>query len=336
MEFKVVTLQRNLDLSKNYTTIDVGALSIGLQAVQDDVAEIEVHGPEGITKLSIPVATAATCQGYTIINRDVGVVLPQEKVRRRFRLDIPAKDGQMEAMLDVRWGDQSMEVLNPARDVAYDFILVRQYEVLNDRPMVYRKQDVLKFGDLRIEIGDRVEEGTRNYKKPRYAEFFIQYKDEEPETWQVKMDGRYYEKHGYRLRVTSYDFYSEWYQAYSISVAYGKPREYSDETLDMYAEGIAAEAHVGHTAALTLSATRLQEAENNPNEGVFKVGDTRNIGKVGIKLLKLNPGSVEIMVLSPQVKKTTVVYGQAFDLGRYEISLVGVHGDKVILRVVEE
>lgn len=336
MEFEVITIQRNLDLSRNYMPTKVGALSIGLQSVENDIAEIEVHGSEGIKKLFIPVGAAVTYEGHTIINRDVGVILPQEKVRRRFRRDLQPKDGIIEAMLDIRWGDQSLKIAEPAKDTAYDFMLVRQYEIVNDRPMVYINQDRLQFGDLHIEVGERVEEDSRNYKKPRYADLLVRYQDEESESWQIKMDGRYYENHGYRLRVTSFDFFNGWYQAYGISIVYGRPREYSDETIDMYAQGITPEAHVGHTAAMTLSQSRLDEAKKNPNESVFGVGDSRNIGKVGIKLLKLNAGSVEVMVLSPVVKKTTLVYGQAFDLGRYELSLVGMYGDKVIIRVVED
>lgn len=336
MEFQVITLQRNLDLSKNYTPVNVSTLSIGLQSISEDVAEIEIHGPEGVTKLSIPVGTAATAQGHTFINRDVGLVLPQEQVRRRFRRDIPAKEGIIEAMLDIRWGDQSLDVQAPTKDIAHDFMLVRQYEIVNDRPMVYLKQDALRFGDLRLQIGERVEEASRNYKKPRYAEFVVQYQDEEAETWQIKMDGRYYEKKGFRLRVTSYDFYNGWYQAYGISLVHGKPKDYSDETLDVYSSGIVSEAHVGHTPALTLSQTRLDEAEANPNENIFKVGESRNVGKIGLKVLGVKNGAVELMILSPKVKKTTLVYGQAFDLGRYEISLAGIHGDKVIIRIVED
>ena len=50
----------------------------------------------------------------------------------------------------------------------------------------------------------------------------------------------------------------------------------------------------------------------------------------------MKPGEAQIMLLSPQVKKTTLIQGQAFDFGRYEISLVGVHGEKAIIRVEED
>ncbi|NDJ87505.1 MAG: hypothetical protein GYB66_16650 [Chloroflexi bacterium] len=336
MEFKVITVKRNLDLAKNYETAKAGVLEIGLQGINGDVAEIEVQGPEGIDRLSVPVGAAATCQGYTLICRDVGVVMPQAGRRRLFWRDKPPTEGVMEAVFDVRWGEQSMDLPDPEKNTAHDFMLVRQYEVVNDRPRVYQNQDVLRFGDLRLEIGDRVEEGDRNYKKPRRAEFVVQYKDDEPESWQVKLDGRYHELKGYRLRVTSYDFYNIWYQAYGISIVKGRPKEYSEETEGLVAEGIVAEAHVGHTDALTLSQSRLEEAENDPNEGILRVGESKNIGKVGVKLLEMAPGMVEVMILSPKVKKTHLRHGEEFDIGRYVISLIGVHGDKAILRVEED
>ena len=250
MEFQVVTVRRNLDLSQNYAPVQVGTLKIGLQGISDDVADLEVQGPEGMTKLSIPIATAATCQGYTIINRDTGVALPEEKKRRRFRRDIQAKDGVMEAMLDVRWGDQNMAVSEPEKNTAQDFMIVRQYEVVSDRPMVYKGQDVLQFGELRLEMGERIEEGSKNYKKPRYADLIVQRDDKDAETWQVKLNGKYHEKHGYRVRITSYDFYNGWYQAYGISIVKGRPKDYVDETESDVADGIVAEAHVGHSDAL--------------------------------------------------------------------------------------
>ncbi len=337
MEFKVVTVKRNLDLSENYAPSDVGTLQIGLQGISDDVAELEVHGPEGITKVSVPIGTAVTAQGYTIINRDVGVVLPREKQRRRFRRDVPGREGVMEAMLDVRWGDQAMHVEEPEKNTAYDFMLVRQYVVVADRPMVYRNQDVLQFGDLRLEMGERIEKDSKNYKKQQYAELLVIHKDDdEPEAWQIKLDGKYHNKEGYRVRITSYDWENEWYQAYGISIVRGRPKDYQDESEDILADGIEAEAHVGHTDAMTLSATRLEEAENNPDESIFKEGESRNVGKVGIKLLKMKPGAVQVMLLSPKVKKATLVHGQVFDFDRYEVSLVGVHGDKAIIRVVED
>ncbi len=339
MEFEVVTVKRSLDLSENYTATKVGTLEIGLQSINDDIVELEIHGPDGIEKISIPMGTAATCQGYTIINRDVGLQLPQGKKRRFLRRDIPAKEGVMEAVLDTRWGDQSMKVEEPEKNAAYDFMLVRQYEIVGDRPKVYIGQDVLHFGELRIEIGDRVEEGSRNFKKPRYAEFVIRHEDEdEPETHQIKLDGKYYRvEDNYRIRVTSYDFYNEWYQAFGISIVKGRPKDYIDETEDVgTAEGIASEAHVGHTEALTLSETRLKEAERNPNEGIIKLGEAKNIGKVGVKVLKMKPGAVQVMLLSPQVKKTVLVHGQPFEFGRYDVTLVGVHGDRAIIRIDED
>lgn len=340
MEFQVITLQRSLDLSKNYVPTKVGVLSIGLQTIKDDSAEIEIQGPEGVTKHAIPVATAVTAQGYTIINRDVGLVLPSGKKQRRFffgRRDNTPPDGLMEVILDVRWGDQSMTIAEPEKNIAHDFILVRQYEVVNDRPMVYHQQDRITFGEMSLEIGERVEEDTRNYKKPRHADLVVKMSDSEPEAWQIKLDGKYYEYKGYRVRVTSYDFYNGWYQGYGISIVKGRPKDYMDETEDLgSAEGISPDAHVGHTDALTLSQTRLQEAEKNPNELILKVGESRNLGKVGIKLLEMRPGQLEIMLLSPRVKKTTLVHGQPFEFGRYDISLVGVHGDRAIIRIEED
>ncbi len=338
MEFKVVTVRRSLDLSQNYAPVEVGTLKIGLQTISDDVAEIEVQGPEGMDRLSIPIATAATCQGYTIINRDVGLMLPNEKKRRRWfgRKDNTPKDGIMETLLDVRWGDQSMQMSEPQKDIAHDFMLVRQYEVVNDRPMVYQNQDKIQFGDLYIEIGDRVEEGSRNWKKPRQAEFLVSHQAGEPEAWQVKINGRYHNKEGYRVRITSYDFYNEWYQAYAISIVHGQPKEYMEETEEVIGDGIVAEAHVGHTESMSLSKSRLDEAEANPNEAILKVGDSKNVGRVGIKLLEMRPGQVQVMLLSPKVKKTTLVHGEVFDFGRYDISLVGIHGEKAIIRVVED
>ncbi len=340
MEFDVVSVERSLDLSKKYQTVKAGILDIGLQSVTDDSAEIEVQGPDGVTKLAIPLGAAATAQGYTFILRDIGVKMPGEGGRRRFLFfggrDKAPADGVMEAVLDVRWGDQAMQVADPVKNAGYDFMLVRQYAVINDRPRVYHGQDVLRFGDMRLEVGERVEEGSRNFKKPRYAEFLVSVDGDDAEVWQVKLDGKYHRKGDYRVRVTSFDFESEWFQAYGISVVKGKPKEYIDETEEMIADGINADAHVGHTDALTLSATRLQEAERNPNEAVFKKGESRNVNKVGIKVVDIRPGAVDIMVLSPRVAKTTLLHGQTFDLGRHDIILVGVHSDKAILRVEED
>jgi hypothetical protein len=341
MEFDVVSVQRSLDLSQNYQTAQIGPLAIGLQSVKDDVAEIEIQGPEGVEKISLPIGTAATAQGHTFILRDVGVKLPNEKKRRRFLIfgskDDTPKDGVMEAVFDVRWGDQSMQVEDPDKNEAYDFMLVRQYDVVNDRPKVYHGQDVLRFGDMRLEIGERVEEDSRNFKKARYAPFIVQIDDEdEPEEWQVKLDGKYHRKKNYRVRVTSYDWENGWYQAYGISVVRGKPREYIDETEEMIADGITADAHVGHSESLTLSASRLEEARKNDAENIFSEGESRNVGRVGIKVLGIKPGEVDIMIVSPTVKKARLIHGQAFEVGRYDITLVGVHGDKAILRVEED
>lgn len=342
MEFDVVSLERSLDLSQNYKTVQVGPLAIGLQGVKDDAAEIEIQGPDGVDKIMVPVGAAATAQGHTFILRDVGVKLPNEKKRRSFRLfgnkkDDTPKDGLMEAIFDIRWGDQSMKIEDPDKNEAYDFMLVRQYEVVNDRPKVYHGQDVLRFDEMRLEIGERVEEGSRNFKKARYADFIVQIDDEdEPEEWQIKLDGKYHRKGKYRVRVTSYDWENGWYQAYGISVVRGKPKDYIDETEEMIADGIAADAHVGHTDALSLSETRLQEAEKSDNENIFSEGQSRNIGKVGIKVMKVKPGEAEIMILSPTVKKTRLIHGQVFEVGRYDITLVGVHSDKAIIRVEED
>ncbi|PJF41890.1 MAG: hypothetical protein CUN55_11065 [Phototrophicales bacterium] len=340
MEFDVISVERSLDLSKNYQTVKVGALQVGLQSVTDDSAEIEIQGPEGIQKLNVALATAATSQGYTFILRDVGIKMPNEGKRRRFLFfggrDKAPADGIMEAIFDVRWGDQAMHVAEPEKNKAYDFMLVRQYEIVQDRPAVYHGQDVLRFGDMKLEIGDRVEEGSRNYKRPRYAEFLVSIGEDEPEVWQIKLDGKYHRKKDYRVHVTSYDFESGWFQAYGISVVKGKPKEYIDETEEMIADGISADAHIGHTEALSLSATRLEEAKQNPNEAVLQKGESRNIQKVGIKILDIRPGAVDVMFLSPRVAKTTLNHGQTFDLGRYDVTLIGVHGDKAILRVEEE
>lgn len=340
MEFDVISVERSLDLSKNYQTVKAGILEIGLQGVTDDSAEIEVQGPDGVNKINIPLGTAATAQGYTFILRDIGLKMPGEGKRRRFLFfggrDKAPADGIMEAVFDVRWGDQAMQVAQPEKNNAYDFMLVRQYAVVNDRPRVYQGQDVLRFGDMRLEMGERVEEGSRNYKRPRYAEFLVSIGGDDPDVWQVKLDGKYHRKGDYRVRVTSYDFESEWFQAYGISVVMGKPKDYIDETEEMIADGISADAHVGHSEALTLSATRIDEAEQNPNEAIFKKGESRNVNKVGIKVVDIRPGAVDLMILSPRVAKTTLTHGQTFDLGRHDITLVGVHGDKAILRVEED
>lgn len=340
MEFEVISLERSLDLSQNYQTVKVGPLAVGLQGVKDDSVELEIQGPDGVEKVQVPVGAAVTAQGHTFILRDVGVKLPNEKKRRSFlffgKKDDTPKDGLMEAILDVRWGDQSMQVEDPDKNQAYDFMLVRQYEVVNDRPKVYHGQDVLRFDEMRLEIGERVEEGSRNFKRARYADFIVQLDDEdEPEEWQIKLDGKYHRKGKYRVRVTSYDWENGWYQAYGVSVVRGKPKDYIDETEEMIADGISADAHVGHTDALTLSASRLDEAEKNDAENIFTEGQSRNIGRVGIKVLKVKPGEVDIMIVSPTIKKTRLIHGQAFEVGNYDITLVGVHGDKAILRVEE-
>lgn len=340
MEFDVISIERSLDLSQNYQPVTVGSLRIGLQAVKDDTVEIEIQGPDGVDKINIPIGAAATAQGYTFILRDVGVKLPNEKKRRSFLFfgskDDTPKDGLMEAIIDVRWGDQALRMEDPTKNEAHDFMLVRQYEAVNDRPLVYQGQDVLHFGDMRLSIGERVEEGSRNWKKPRYADFDVQIGDDEAEEWQIKLDGKYHRKGKYRVRVTSYDFYNGWYQAYGISVVMGKPKEYIDETEEAIVDGITADAHVGHTEQLTLSQTRLDEAKHNDAENIFSEGESRNIGKVGIKVLNIKPGQVDVMFLSPKVKKTSLIHGQVFEFGRYDISLVGVHGDKAIIRVEED
>ena len=123
---------------------------------------------------------------------------------------------------------------------------------------------------------------------------------------------------------------------YGISVVRGRPKEYIDETEEMIADGINADAHVGHTDALSLSETRVDEAEKSDMEATFTAGQSRNIGKVGIKVLSMKPGMAEIMILSPTVKKTRLIHGKAFEVGKYDISLVGVHGDKAIIRVEED
>ena len=161
-------------------------------------------------------------------------------------------------------------------------------------------------------------------------------KDDEAEVWQVKMDGKYHRHRNYRVRVTSYDYENGWYQAYGISIVRGKPKDYLDETEEAIVDSIAAEAHVGHSDALSLSESRLDEAKSNSNEGIFKVGESHNIGKVGIKLLSMKPGEVEVMLLSPRVKKTRLVHGQVFDFVNYDVSLIGVHGDRAIIRVEED
>jgi hypothetical protein len=335
VEFSIVTLQRSLDLARNYEPVQVGNLLLGLQTIQDDVAEIEIQGPDDLSKISIAVGTAAQSHGYTFIARDVGVAIPKEK--KRFRLfgggkeDIP-EGGIMEAVLDVRWGDQSLHVDDPEDNMAYDFMLVRQYESISDRPYVYNNQDTLVFGELALQLGPRVEEGSRNYKKPKYAEFRVKLGDDDEELWQVKLDREFHRKGKYRLMVTGLDIYNGWYQAVGISVAEGRVRDFKDETERQVSSGISS-SDVG---GAEISRTRLQEAEDDPNEAVMKAGDTVNIGKVGIKLMELKPGTAKIMLLSPKLARTTLEHGVIFDFGKYDVSLVGVHGDKAIIRIVEE
>jgi hypothetical protein len=334
VEFAVVAVRRSLDLSENYYPVKVGNLQVGLQTIKEDYAEIEVQGPEGIEQASVPIGAAVIVQSYTFINRDVGVILPAEKKRRSFfgRKEKLPPNGMMEAILDVRWGDQSLVVEEPEKNAAYDFMLVRQYEIVNDRPMVYNNQDVLQFGEMRLEIGDRVEEGSRNYRKPRNADFVVRFDDDEPESWQIRLNGKYHRKERYRVMVTSYDFYNSWYQAYGISVVYGRPKDEIDETDESVAEGLDVDTFVESN----LSKTRLDEARTNPDEEIFNVGESKNIGKVAIKLMELKPGRVKLMFLAPKVKVTTLEHGEVFDFGRWDVSLVGVHGEQAILRVVEE
>lgn len=338
MEYAVISVQRSLDLAKNYQPVKVGHLQVGLQTIKGDVAEIEIQAPDGMHYLKVPVATAATIEGYTFINRYVDVNVKDEKRRRGIfgrGKDKTPDDGIMEAVFDVRWGDQSLHVGQPERDKVYDFMLVRQYDIVNDRPMVYNTQDALQFGNLRLKIGERVEEGSRNYKKPRHAELIGQIGSGEEEEWQVKLDGDYDRWEDYRVIVTSYDLYNGWYQAYGVSLVEGKPKEMLDETPQVgAASGIAVDAHV--SGETQISQTRLDQAKADPNEVILKVGESKNHGPVGVKLLKLRPGEVQVMFLSPKVKTATLRHGQIFDLGRFDVTLVGVHGDLAILRIVPE
>lgn len=335
MEFSIVTLRRSLDLAKNYEPIRVGNLLLGLQTVQDDIAEIEIQGPDDVTHLRIPMGTSAQAQGYTFINRDVGVAIPEEKKRRRFfgrdKSNIPP-DGIMEAVLDVRWGNQSLHVQTPTEDAAYDFMLVRQYELINDRPMVYNNQDTLVFGDLALKLGERVEEDSRNYKKPKYAELIMKMGNNDEEIWQLKLDGDYQRKDKYRVQVTSFDIYNGWYQAVGLSIVKGSAKIAIDETNRALSGGISG----SDVSNVDNSRTRLDEAKADPNEAAMKVGDTVNIGKVGVKLMELKPGVAKIMLLSPKIARTELRHGEVFDFGKYDVSLVGIHGDRAIIRVEEE
>lgn len=334
MEFSVITVQRSLDLSQNYQPVSVGTLKLGLQAIHDDVAEIEIQGPDDLTRISVAVGTIAEAHGYQFICLDVGVAIPNEK--KRFRLfgkkDNVPENGIMEAVFDVRWGDQSLAVPSPTQNEAYDFLLVRQYDIINDRPLVYNNQDTLVFGELALQIGERIEEGSRNYKKGNYAEFRAKLVDKDEEIWQIKLNDKYHKLGNYRVKVTHFDIYNGWYQAFGISVAKGRVKGEIDET--------GAEISTGMTASDVGSAensrTRLDEAKSNPDEIVLKVGQTENIGKVSVKLLELKPGVAKVMFLSPKVARTTLEHGQVFDFGAYDVSLVGVHGDKAIIRVAPD
>ncbi|MFP4324085.1 MAG: hypothetical protein ACLFTK_16640, partial [Anaerolineales bacterium] len=140
MEFAVVRLVRSLELSQTYTPQRVGAVTVGLQAINGDLATIEIQGADAVDQLEIPVGTAATAQGYTFINRGVAVDLPEEERRqRRFlffgRGDDNDQNGVMECEMDIRWGDQALDVPEPEEDVAYDFILVKQFGTVADRPL---------------------------------------------------------------------------------------------------------------------------------------------------------------------------------------------------------
>lgn len=337
MEYAVISLTRSLDLAKNYQPVKVGHLQVGLQTIKGDVAEIEIQAPDGMKYLKVPVAAAATVEGYTFINRYVDVNVKDEKRRRGIfgrGKDKTPEDGIMEAVFDVRWGDQSLEVSQPERDKVYDFMLVRQYDIVNDRPLVYNHQDVLQFGKLRLRIGERIEEGTRAYKKPRHAMLVGKIGNGDEEEWQVKLDGDYERWEDFRVIVTSYDLYNGWYQAYGISLVEGKPKEIIDETPQVVASGIAVDAHV--SGDVQISQTRLDQAKADPHEVIIKVGESKNHGPVGVKLLKMRPGEVQVMFLSPKVKTVTLRHGQIFDLGRFDVSLVGVHGDMAILRIVPE
>jgi hypothetical protein len=336
VEFTIVTLQRSLDLSKNYQPVQIGSLKIGLQTVKDDVAEIEIQGPNDVTKLSLPVGTSAVAQGYTFICRDVGVGIPEEKKRRFIffggKDDGLPDDGLMEAVLDVRWGDQSLHLPQPMENAAHDFMLVRQYDILNDRPLVYNDQDTLVFGKLALQLGPRVEKDSKQYKKPRHAVFRVKLGDGEEEEWQVKLDGDYHRKGPYRLKVTSYDIFNEWYQAVGISIAEGAVKEEIDETKRFITSGID-NSDVSNAA---ISKTRLDEAKSDPDELVLKVGQTDNLNKVSVKLMELKPGVARVMFLSPNVARTTLEHGDTFEFGDYDVTLVGIHDDRAILRIVKD
>jgi hypothetical protein len=334
VEFAVITLQRSLNLSEKYQALTVGALKIGLQGIQEDVAEIEIQGQADISRLRIPKGTVAHAQGYSFICLDVGVAIPEEPKRRLFgrkKSDIPP-NGVMEAVLDVRWGDQALAVPAPQKNTAYDFRLVRQYEILNDRPLVYNDQDTLVFGDLALMLGEREEEGSRNYKKPRYASFRAKFKGGDEELLQIDLDDKYHKVGDYRIKITSFDIYNEWYQAVGISIAEGRIKGEMDETERAISGGISP-SDVG---SADNSRTRLDEAKANPNEMILSVGQTENIGKVSIKLLELKPGVAKLMFLSPKIARTTLEHGQVFDFGNWDVSLMGVYGDKAIIRVEED
>lgn len=336
MEFALVTLRRSLDLAKNYQPVQVGALKLGLQTVKDDVAEIEIQGPEDITHFSLPVGTSAQAQGYTFITRDVGVGIPEEK-KRRFLFfgrkdDGVPDDGLMEAVLDVRWGDQSLHVPQPVDNAAYDFMLVRQYEIYKDRPMVYNDQDTLVFGELALQLGPRTEEGSKNYKNPRYVELRAKLGNKDEELWQVKLNDDYHRMGKYRVKITSFDIYNGWYEAVGLSIAEGRVQEEIDETKHYISSGISS-SDVGN---VNVSRTRLDEAEASGNELVLKVGQTDNIQKVSIKLLELKPGVAKVMFVSPKVARTTLQHGEIFEFDNYEVVLVGTHDDRAIIRVTKD
>ncbi|NJL92412.1 MAG: hypothetical protein HC915_01180 [Anaerolineae bacterium] len=338
MEFAVVTVQRSLDLARNYAPVKAGNLQVGLQAIKDEVAEIEVQGPEGMTQARIPMATAASVQGYTIIVREVGVVLPQEKKRRRlafFGGGQPPQQGTMEAVLDIRWGDQALLVPEPVEHTAYDFLLVKQYAIVHDRPMVYQNQDVLQFGKMRLWMGERVEPDSRNFRRERYAPMMVQMADDdEPEAWQIRLNEKYQRQGRFRVKITYFDWDSDWYQSYGLSVVEGRLRDEADETEDILATGIVNEGFAPHHEGASLS--RLEEARQNPDEVVLRAGESRTVNGVGLRVMEVKPGMVKVMFLEPGVKITTLQHGEGFDFLRWDVALIGVYGEQCILRIVEE
>jgi|GEM_PF-5591898 len=338
MEFAVITAARSLDLAKNFEPVKVGEVTVGLQAVKEDVAEIEIQGSQGVTTLKIPLGTAAASQGYTFINRDIGIVEPGKPKRRGFfgfgRKDDTPVDGRMEVELDVRWGDQALELAEPEKDVAHDFILVKQYEAVADRPLVYQNQDRLRFGEMILSIEEKVEEGSRNYKRERHAPLTVQFDGKDPEEWQIRMNDKYHRKGKYRVKITHHSWEDSWYQSYGVSIVFGRPKDESDETEREFAQGIADAAYSKEN--LGDSTSRLEEAKANPEEHVFSSGDSVNIGDLGLKAMSIAPGKVEIMVLQPRVKKTTLEHAETFEILKWNITLIGTYGEKAIIRVTED